>query len=172
MATLLQPMRSWMPRSVEECEAHMERMMDAMVQEVHKRLDTFELRVLERPGSTVDITTFQMELYRLRSDVDAFLALAETILEAAPKVADDEVVMMALFSDTMPPPDPSCMAGKHHHSSNHTSDTKEQRAQEIDVGPSDSRNTIDGVPTIDEGTTDGVPMTDLAGSEKSNPPAS
>uniref|UniRef100_M1E0M3 Integrase core domain containing protein n=1 Tax=Solanum tuberosum TaxID=4113 RepID=M1E0M3_SOLTU len=70
MATLMQHMRPWMQQFVEESEACMEQMMDRKIQVVHKRLDAFELRVLERPASSVDITTFQTELARLRSDVD------------------------------------------------------------------------------------------------------
>ncbi|XP_049371951.1 uncharacterized protein LOC125836840 [Solanum verrucosum] len=111
-------------RSVEEFEARMERMMDVKIQVVHKRLDAFELRVLERPCPTNDVTTFQMELTRLRSDVDALLSSAETVPEPTP---EDEVVMTALFGDTMPSPDPSREPGKGTRSSEQTSAAEEAR---------------------------------------------
>ncbi|WMV46721.1 hypothetical protein MTR67_040106 [Solanum verrucosum] len=107
-------MRPWMQRSIEESKAPMERMMDAKIQAVHKRLDAFKLRVLERHAPTIDVTTFRMELARLRSDVDALLSPAETVSKTAPEV---EVVMTSLFGDTMPPLDPSCATGKRHRSS-------------------------------------------------------
>lgn len=48
---------------------------------------------------------------------------------------------------------------------------RQQRAREVDVGPSVSRNTINVVPIVVEGFPDGVPSIDLAGSGKSDPPA-
>uniref|UniRef100_M1DQ52 Integrase core domain containing protein n=1 Tax=Solanum tuberosum TaxID=4113 RepID=M1DQ52_SOLTU len=196
---LLQHMRQWMQRSVEESEARMEMVIDAKIQAIHKRLDAVELRVLERHGPSVDITIFQTELARLRSNVDALLAPNETVPKTTPEVEKDEVVMTTFFGDIMPPPDPSRAAGKRHCSSDHTSDTEEvqrakkrecqqleaaqrrsiideelrqQRAQEIDVGPSGLRSTTNGVSTIDEGATDGVPIADPAGSGKLDPIAS
>uniref|UniRef100_M1DQM0 Integrase core domain containing protein n=1 Tax=Solanum tuberosum TaxID=4113 RepID=M1DQM0_SOLTU len=66
-----------MQLSIEEYEARMEQMMDQKIQAIHKCLDAFELRVLERPTPTIDVTTFQMALASLRADVDALLALAD-----------------------------------------------------------------------------------------------
>ncbi|WMV58828.1 hypothetical protein MTR67_052213 [Solanum verrucosum] len=112
----------------------MEQMMERKIQVVHKRLDAFELRVLERPAPTIDVTTFQTELASLCSDVASLLAPIETVSEAAPKIEEDEVVMTALFGDTVPPPDPSRTAGKHHHSSDHTSNANEaQRARKREL---------------------------------------
>ncbi|WMV45470.1 hypothetical protein MTR67_038855 [Solanum verrucosum] len=68
----------------------------------------------------------QMELASLRADVDVLLAPSEIAPEGAPTVEKDEVVVTALFGDTMPPPDSSRVAGKRH-CSNHTFDTKEAR---------------------------------------------
>ncbi|WMV37857.1 hypothetical protein MTR67_031242 [Solanum verrucosum] len=105
----------------------MEWMMDTKIQGVHKCLDAFELRVLESLAPTIDVTTFQTELARLRSDVDALLDPAKTVLETTHVDEADDVVMTTLFGDTMPPPDPSHVAGKHHRSSDHTFDTEEAR---------------------------------------------
>uniref|UniRef100_M1DNG6 Integrase core domain containing protein n=1 Tax=Solanum tuberosum TaxID=4113 RepID=M1DNG6_SOLTU len=104
MATLLQHMRSWMQRSVEESEARMELMMERKIQVVHKRLDAFELRVWERPSPTIDVTTFQTKLARLWADVDALLSPAKVVPECTPEVKEDEVVMTFLFGDTMRQP--------------------------------------------------------------------
>ncbi|WMV41758.1 hypothetical protein MTR67_035143 [Solanum verrucosum] len=76
----------------------------------HEALDVVicgRVRVLERPTPTIDVTTFQTELARLRADVDALLALIKSIPEPAPEVEKDEVVMSTLFGDPMPPPDTS-----------------------------------------------------------------
>ncbi|WMV25868.1 hypothetical protein MTR67_019253, partial [Solanum verrucosum] len=97
------------------------------IQAVHKRLDAFGLRVLEWPAPTIDVTAFQIKLARLRADVDALLAPAKFIPEPAHEVEDDEVVMSALFGDTVPPPDLSQASGKRHSSFVHTSDDKEAR---------------------------------------------
>ena len=51
MATLLHHIQPWMQKSIAESEARMEHriegMMDQKVQAINKRLDAFELRVLE-----------------------------------------------------------------------------------------------------------------------------
>uniref|UniRef100_M1DI86 Integrase core domain containing protein n=1 Tax=Solanum tuberosum TaxID=4113 RepID=M1DI86_SOLTU len=167
MATLLHYMRPWMQRSVEEYEAHMEQMMDTKIQ-----------------------------LTKLWSDVDFLLATAEAAPDPPPMDEANDVVMTALFSDTIPPPYPSHVAGKRHLSSDHTSyieeawrakkreqqrleaalrqsiideELRQHRAREIDVSPSGSKSTTDGVPSIDEGTIDGVPVTDPAGFWENGP---
>uniref|UniRef100_M1DUS9 Integrase core domain containing protein n=1 Tax=Solanum tuberosum TaxID=4113 RepID=M1DUS9_SOLTU len=127
MDTMLQHMRPRMQRSMEEFEARMERIMDVKIQAVCKRLDAFELRVLESPCPTIEVTTFQIELTRLRSYVDALLAFVETVPEPTPEDEVDEVVMTTLFGDTMPPPDPSREPGKSTRSSEQTSAVKEAR---------------------------------------------
>ncbi|KAG5576289.1 hypothetical protein H5410_056423 [Solanum commersonii] len=55
-------------------ERMMEGMMDQKIQAVNKQLDAFELRVLERPTPTMDLSSFQSELANIRADVDAILA--------------------------------------------------------------------------------------------------
>uniref|UniRef100_M1DEQ1 Integrase core domain containing protein n=1 Tax=Solanum tuberosum TaxID=4113 RepID=M1DEQ1_SOLTU len=79
-------------------------MMDQKVQAVNKRMDAFELRVLKRPGPTIDVTTFQDDLASLRADVAALLAPDTKVPESAPAVLEDEMVMTTMFGDTMPPP--------------------------------------------------------------------
>uniref|UniRef100_M1DKD1 Integrase core domain containing protein n=1 Tax=Solanum tuberosum TaxID=4113 RepID=M1DKD1_SOLTU len=115
-----------MQHSIKESETHKEQMIDRKIQEVHKRLDAFQLSVLERPAPTIDVTTFQTELASLRADIDALLSPTETVTEVEPVVEEDEVVMTALFGDIMPPLDPSYVAGKRHYS-DHTSNTEEAR---------------------------------------------
>ncbi|KAK4731634.1 hypothetical protein R3W88_024622 [Solanum pinnatisectum] len=126
MATLLQHMRPWMHRSIEKCEAKMEQMMDQKIHAINKRLDTFDLRVLERPTPTIDVTPFQTELVSLYTNVTALLAPTQTASEAIPKMEEDHVVMTALFGYAMPPPYSFYAAGKRHRS-DHTSDTNEAR---------------------------------------------
>ncbi|WMV49736.1 hypothetical protein MTR67_043121, partial [Solanum verrucosum] len=94
---------------------------------IHKPLEAFELRVFERPGPAIDITTLQTEWNSLHNDVDALLAHAKTVAETAPVNAADDMVMTDLFGDSMLPPYPSRSVGKRHRSSNHTFDTKEAR---------------------------------------------
>uniref|UniRef100_M1DC09 Integrase core domain containing protein n=1 Tax=Solanum tuberosum TaxID=4113 RepID=M1DC09_SOLTU len=78
----------------------------------------------DRPAPTIDVTTFQMELASLRADVAALLGLADEVPESVSMVPENEVVMNALFGNTMPLPDPFRAAGKCHHS-DHTSDMDE-----------------------------------------------
>ena len=47
---------------------------------VHKRLQELELRVLERPGPSMDITTFKKDLSRSHYNVDVLLAQVEAVL--------------------------------------------------------------------------------------------
>uniref|UniRef100_M1D9P5 Integrase core domain containing protein n=1 Tax=Solanum tuberosum TaxID=4113 RepID=M1D9P5_SOLTU len=90
----------------------MEQLMDQKTQTIHKRLDAFELQVLERSASTIDLATFQTKLASLRADVDTFLAPPDSAPEVAPTKEADTVVMYALFGNSMPPPNFSRVAGK------------------------------------------------------------
>uniref|UniRef100_M1DGE0 Integrase core domain containing protein n=1 Tax=Solanum tuberosum TaxID=4113 RepID=M1DGE0_SOLTU len=78
MATLLHHIKPWMRKLIVDSEVRvkkrMEAKMDHKVQAVHKRLDAFELRVLERPAYTTDMSSFRIELASLRAVVDAILA--------------------------------------------------------------------------------------------------
>uniref|UniRef100_M1DRZ0 Integrase core domain containing protein n=1 Tax=Solanum tuberosum TaxID=4113 RepID=M1DRZ0_SOLTU len=176
----------------------MEQMMDQKIQVVHKRLDAFELRVLDRPALTIDVTTFQTELTSLCAEVVALLDPTDTAPEAATTAEEDDVVMTTLFGHAMPPPDSSCVVGKRH-CSDHTYDADEarrlkkkerkqfevaqmdsilneerrqQRVREVYVGPSGISSTTDDAPIVGEGTTDGVPSVDPTSSGKLDPPAS
>ncbi|KAG5610279.1 hypothetical protein H5410_021560 [Solanum commersonii] len=77
MATLLHYIQPWMQKSIAEFEARMEQrmegMMDRKIQAVNKHLDAFELRVLERPTPTINLSSFQTKLASLRANVDAIL---------------------------------------------------------------------------------------------------
>uniref|UniRef100_M1BIC4 Integrase core domain containing protein n=1 Tax=Solanum tuberosum TaxID=4113 RepID=M1BIC4_SOLTU len=77
MATLLHHIQPWMQMSIAESEARMERrmegMMDRKVQAVNKRLDAFELRVLELSAPAIDLSSLQAELASLRTDVNSIL---------------------------------------------------------------------------------------------------
>uniref|UniRef100_M1DNR8 Integrase core domain containing protein n=1 Tax=Solanum tuberosum TaxID=4113 RepID=M1DNR8_SOLTU len=126
MATLLRHIKSWMQRSILESEQKMEHIMDWKIQVIHKCLDAFELRVLERTAPTIDVSTFQMELASLHANVDALFSSTHIVPETTSAIREDEVVMTALFSETMPPPNSSRVARKHHRS-DHTSDTDEAR---------------------------------------------
>uniref|UniRef100_M1DH81 Integrase core domain containing protein n=1 Tax=Solanum tuberosum TaxID=4113 RepID=M1DH81_SOLTU len=71
-------------RLIDQSEARMEKLMDQNTQAVHKRMDVFELRVLERSTKTIDLATFQTELASIHADVDALLAPPESAPEASP----------------------------------------------------------------------------------------
>ncbi|KAG5577710.1 hypothetical protein H5410_057844 [Solanum commersonii] len=79
MATLLHHIQTRC-KSRSESEARVERMMEDMmdrkVQTVNNHLDAFELRVLERPASAIDLSSLQADKASLRSDVEAILAAA------------------------------------------------------------------------------------------------
>uniref|UniRef100_M1DGT9 Integrase core domain containing protein n=1 Tax=Solanum tuberosum TaxID=4113 RepID=M1DGT9_SOLTU len=122
MATLLHHIQPWMQKSIAESEARMEqRMEDIMDRKIHvinKRLDAFELRVLERPSPTIDLSSFQIELASLRDDIDAILATPTAEPQAAPTALADDTVLDALFSGTAEEgPEPTHTKGKRHRSS-------------------------------------------------------
>uniref|UniRef100_M1DYY6 Integrase core domain containing protein n=1 Tax=Solanum tuberosum TaxID=4113 RepID=M1DYY6_SOLTU len=109
-------------------EKRMEHMMDRKVQAVHQRLDAFELRVLERPAPTTNVSAFHMELASLRADLDTLLALPETEPNSAPTSSVDYTVLDALFGDEMPPHSSSRHHGMRPRSSRASDDTKAGRA--------------------------------------------
>uniref|UniRef100_M1DQZ6 Integrase core domain containing protein n=1 Tax=Solanum tuberosum TaxID=4113 RepID=M1DQZ6_SOLTU len=102
MATLLHHIQPWMQKSIAESEARMEHrmegMMDRKIQAVNKRLDAFELRVLERSAPATDISALQADLSSLRTDVDAILAAPSVETQASPTALADDTVLEALFS--------------------------------------------------------------------------
>uniref|UniRef100_M1DVL8 Integrase core domain containing protein n=1 Tax=Solanum tuberosum TaxID=4113 RepID=M1DVL8_SOLTU len=107
-------------------ERRMEGMMDRKIQAVNKRLDAFELRVLERPTPTIDLSSFQSKLASLRANVNAILATPTVEPQATPIVLADDTVLNALFSGTTEEgPEPTHTKGKRHRSSR----TEEEKAQ-------------------------------------------
>uniref|UniRef100_M1DQL8 Integrase core domain containing protein n=1 Tax=Solanum tuberosum TaxID=4113 RepID=M1DQL8_SOLTU len=130
MATLLHHIQPWMQKSIAESEARMERrmegMMDRMVQAVNKCLDAFELRVLERSASAIDLSSLQAELASVWTDVDAILAAPTVEPQAAPTALVDHTVLDALFSGTAEEGlEPTHAKGKRHRSNR----TEEEKAQ-------------------------------------------
>ncbi|KAG5599608.1 hypothetical protein H5410_030978 [Solanum commersonii] len=105
MATLLHHIQPWMQKSIVESEARIERriegMMDQKVQTFNKCLDAFELRVLERPTPTIDLSSFQFELASLRTNVDAILAAPTVEPQAALTALADDTMLDTLFSTTV-----------------------------------------------------------------------
>uniref|UniRef100_M1E0X8 Integrase core domain containing protein n=1 Tax=Solanum tuberosum TaxID=4113 RepID=M1E0X8_SOLTU len=198
MATLLQHVRPWMQRVIEESptrvEQLMEQMMDCKVQAVHQLLDAFELRVLEQPAPSTNVSAFRKELASLRADLDILLARPETKPESAPTTLVDDTVLDALLGDDMPPPSSSHRAGKSPRSSRDSEDTlaerarkrerqqfeearkafivdeetRQQRAREVGVGASSSVSTTDGAVRVVDITTEGVVTVD-AGTTEGDP---
>uniref|UniRef100_M1DHT2 Integrase core domain containing protein n=1 Tax=Solanum tuberosum TaxID=4113 RepID=M1DHT2_SOLTU len=120
----------WMQKLIAESEARMERkmegMMDRKIQAINKCLDAFELRVLERPAPTIDLSSFQSELASLRADVDAILATPIVKPHAAPTALADDTMLDALFNGTAKEgTEPTHTKGKRHRSSR----TEEEKAQ-------------------------------------------
>uniref|UniRef100_M1DVI5 Integrase core domain containing protein n=1 Tax=Solanum tuberosum TaxID=4113 RepID=M1DVI5_SOLTU len=137
MATLLHHIQPWMQKLIAESEARMERrmegMMDRKVQAVNKRLDVFELRVLERSAPTPYLSASQADLASLRTDVDAILAAPSVETQAAPTALADDTVLAALFSGTAEEgPAPTHAKGKRHrsHRTEKKKAHKRQRRQE------------------------------------------
>uniref|UniRef100_M1DAS0 Integrase core domain containing protein n=1 Tax=Solanum tuberosum TaxID=4113 RepID=M1DAS0_SOLTU len=128
MATLLHHVKPWMQRSISEFEARMERRMEHMmnlkVQAVNKRLDAFDLRVLERLAPITDIFSFRTELDHFWADLDAILAPSMDAPESVPIAPVDDTVLHARSSEDIPQSESSRAQGKRHHFS-HTSDATE-----------------------------------------------
>ncbi|KAK4737437.1 hypothetical protein R3W88_001134 [Solanum pinnatisectum] len=169
----------------------MEHRMDQKVQAIHSRMDAFELRVLERPAPTVEVSTLKKELEGLHANIVVLLAPPETEPEYAPTTPGDDVMMSALFGDNMLPPDSSPIAGKRPCSGCTSDDVKaprlrkrerqqtkvaqrasiideelrHQRANEVGVGTSARVSTTDGAKRVDVSTTDGVVRVDESTTE-------
>ena len=67
--------------------------MDQKFQEFHKRLDDFELRVLERPSLTSDMYYFCIELASVQADVDAILSTPAIKPQASPFALGNDTVL-------------------------------------------------------------------------------
>uniref|UniRef100_M1BAY4 Integrase core domain containing protein n=1 Tax=Solanum tuberosum TaxID=4113 RepID=M1BAY4_SOLTU len=132
MATLLQHVKPWIQRSISKSEVRMERwmehMMDLKVQAVNKSLDTFELRVLERPTATTDVFSFRKELDSLRADLHTILAPPADEPESAPTVPTDDTVLDALFREAIPQPESTSARWKRSLYSRTSDTTEDARA--------------------------------------------
>ena len=107
MATLLHHIQPWMQKSITESEGRMERKMQWKIAEVHQRLDAFELRVLARPASSVDVSTLQAAVDSLRADIDMILEARVPEPEAPSIEPAEDTVLAALFTPSeIPPPPP------------------------------------------------------------------
>ena len=111
MATLLHHIQPWMKRSIAEAEKRLERRMvqhtERKIAEVHQRLDAFELRVLARPASQVDVSTLQAAVKSLRIDLDMILETRVPESEAPSAEPAEDTVLSALFATSeIPPPRP------------------------------------------------------------------
>uniref|UniRef100_M1DF13 Integrase core domain containing protein n=1 Tax=Solanum tuberosum TaxID=4113 RepID=M1DF13_SOLTU len=131
MATLLHHIQPWMQKSIAESEARMERrmegMMDRKVQAVNKRLDAFELRILERSVPAINLSALQVDLDCLQIDVDAILAAPSVDPQVAPTALADDTVLDALFSGTAEEGLASTHAKGKRHSSHRTEEEKAKK---------------------------------------------
>lgn len=73
-------------------------MMDLKVLDIGKCLDAFNLRVLERPTSSVNISSFKNELTRLWADLYAILSPPIYLPHLAPAPLADDKVLEALYN--------------------------------------------------------------------------
>uniref|UniRef100_M1E031 Integrase core domain containing protein n=1 Tax=Solanum tuberosum TaxID=4113 RepID=M1E031_SOLTU len=110
-------------------ERKMEGMMDRKVQAVNKRLDAFELQVLERSALAIYLSFLQAELASLRTDIDAILAAPTVEPQAAPTALDDDTVLDALFSGTAEEGLELTHATGKRYRSSHTEEEKAQKRQ-------------------------------------------
>ena len=77
------------------------------IAEVHQRLDAFELRVLARTASPVDVSTLQAAVDSLHADIDMILEARVPESEALSVEPAKDTVMAALFATSeIPPPPP------------------------------------------------------------------
>uniref|UniRef100_M1DUE3 Integrase core domain containing protein n=1 Tax=Solanum tuberosum TaxID=4113 RepID=M1DUE3_SOLTU len=118
----------WMRKLIVESEEIVEKRMEAQMD--HKRLDAFDLRVLERPAPTIVMSSFRTDLASLRVDVDAILATPVVEPQAAPSALGDDIVLGALFSrdDAEEQPELAHARGKRHISSHKIELTEEEKA--------------------------------------------
>ena len=81
--------------------------IEQKIDEVHQRLDAFELRVLARPAPLVDVSTLQAAVDNLHADIDMILEAREPESEAPSAEPNEDTVMAALFATfEIPPPPP------------------------------------------------------------------
>ena len=100
-----------MQRSITEAEEGLERKIvqytERNIDEVHQRLDAFELRVLARPAPPVDVSTLQAAVNIRRADIDTILEARVPEPEAPSVEPAEDTVLAALFATLeIPPPPP------------------------------------------------------------------
>ena len=100
-----------MQRSITEAEERLECKMvqhtERKIAEVHQRLDTFELRVLDRPAPPMDVSTLQATVDNLREDIDTILAARVPDCEAPSAEPTEDTMLAALFATSeISPPHP------------------------------------------------------------------
>uniref|UniRef100_M1DKX4 Integrase core domain containing protein n=1 Tax=Solanum tuberosum TaxID=4113 RepID=M1DKX4_SOLTU len=139
MATLLHHVKPWMQRSIAKSEIRMKRkietMMDQKVQAVHKRLDAFELRVLERPAPATNLSSFRTELDNLLADLESHF---DTIEDARAKKQERQQNKQARRASIV------------------DEELHQQRVRESTLGASISRPTTESTVRDDVSTTDGA----------------
>ena len=202
MATLLYHIQPWMQRSITEAEEHLERKMvqhtERKIVEVHQRLDAFELQVLDWPSPPVDVSTLQVAVDNLRTDIDMILEARVPESEALSVEPAEDIVFAALFATSeIPPPPPQKHAErlrgraedesqarkKERHemevarrASLAEEEARQMRAGELAARASSSRTveiaggTADSV-VVAEDTTEGVPITEEVGWGEPDPPS-
>ena len=70
-------------------------------------MDAFELRVLDRPASPVDVSTLQAAVDSLRADINMILEARFPESEARSVKPGEDTVLAALFTTSeIPPPPP------------------------------------------------------------------
>ena len=111
MATLLHHIQPWMQKSITESEERLEWKMvhytERKIAEVNQHLDAFELRVLARPATPVDVSTLQATIDSLRADIDMILEARVPESEAFFVEPVEDRVLAAVFATSeIPPPPP------------------------------------------------------------------
>ena len=111
MSTLMHHIHPWMQRSIVEAEECLEReiaqRIERKIAEVYLRLDSFELRVLDRTSPPVDVSTLQDAVESVRADIDIILEALVPESEAPSAEPIEDTVLAALFATSeIPPPPP------------------------------------------------------------------
>ena len=118
IATLLHKIQPWMQKTITESEKRLERKIvhftEWKIAEVNQRLDTFDLRVLARPTTLVDVLTLKAAVDSIRADTDTILEAR--VLESEPlsvEPAEDTMLAVLVATSENPPPPPRESAKRH-----------------------------------------------------------
>ena len=100
-------MQKSITKSKERLEQKMVQFTERKIAEVNPRLDAFELRVLARPSSPVDVSTLQATIDSLRADIDMILEARVPEYESPSVEPAEDTFLAALFATSeIPPPPP------------------------------------------------------------------